>query len=146
MESHSGNRFIFLVFLCAITLVLTQPVQSQQADSNQSRQKPIVVDIQRTRTGLRYRVDSQPTTDLLRSLSDLEQQRGPNCPVIALLYPDVPIEWIGGIDGTAGKAQLSNVRVFAVFPDTGKMSEIRLLPAVPYSTNPAINRDPLGIR
>jgi hypothetical protein len=134
------------VLVVAAALLLAQPVQSQQVDSTQSKQKPIVVSVERVKSGLRYTVDSKPVADLLQSLSILEQERGSNCPVVALLYPKVPIEWIQGIDGIAGKAQLSNVRVFAVFPDARKMSEIRLLPAVPYSTDPAINQDPLGIR
>lgn len=137
----------YLSLLVLITgLLLATPVLARWRDSARTEQKPIVVSVERVKSGVRYTVDSKPVTDLLRSLSILEQERGSNCPVVALLYPKVPIEWIGGIDGIAGKAQLSNVRVFAVFPDARKMSEIRFMPAVPYSTNPATNPDPLGIR
>jgi len=135
MKKHSLAVSLFA--LSALSpFLLARPVPSQRTDSQQANQKPIVVVVEHTKAGLRYKVDSQSVADLLRSLSVLEQERGPNCPVIALLDPDVPLEWIWGVDGIAGKAQLTNVRVFAHFRDTGQMSEILLLPAVPYSTNP----------
>ena len=75
-------------------------------------------------------------TDLLLLLSRLEQERGPNYPVIALIDPHLPIEEIWSIDGTTGKAQFVNVRFFVYFRETDKMSEIRQMPAVPFSMTP----------
>ena len=146
MKSICASIPAVAVLMGLSALLLARPLQAQQSQSAQPKQKPIIVVVERTKAGLQYRVDSQPAKDLLHSLSVIERRRGPDCPVVALLYPRVPVEWIWGIEGIAAKAQLSNVRVFVVFPDTGKMSEVRLLPAVPYSTNPDINRDPLGIR
>jgi hypothetical protein len=91
-----------------------------------------------TKSHVNYKVDSQPVADLLLSLSRLEKERGPNCPVIALIDPRLPIEEIWNIDGTAGKAQFTKVRFFIFFKETGKMSELRQMPAVPFSTNPPI--------
>ena len=101
-------------------------------------QKPIVVMAEGTKSHVNYKVDSQPVADLLLSLSRLEKERGPNCPVIALIDPRLPIEEIWNIDGTAGKAQFTKVRFFIFFKETGKMSELRQMPAVPFSTNPPI--------
>jgi hypothetical protein len=99
-------------------------------------QKPIVVMAEGTKGHVAYEIDSQPVWDLLLSLSRLEKQRGPNCPVIALIDPHLPIEEIWNIDGTAGKAQFTKVRFFIFFKGTGKMSELHQMPAVSFSTNP----------
>lgn len=112
----------------------TQSKGASQADNH----KAIVIMAEGTRDHVAYKVDSQPTANLLLSLSRLEEQRGPNYPVIALIDPRLPIEEIWTIDGTAGKAQFTSVRFFVYFRDTDKMSELRQMPAMPFSTNPPV--------
>jgi hypothetical protein len=128
------RRFSFCLTIGA--LLAAQFLHSQGATSDGANQKAIVVMAEGIRGHVSYRIDSQPITDLLLSLSHLEEQRGPHCPVVVLIDPRLPIEEIWNIDGTAGKAQFANVRFFVIFRDTGKMSELRHLPAVPLSTSP----------
>jgi hypothetical protein len=124
-------------YLCLIVglLVATTCARSEGTSSN-DKQKPIVVMAEGTKGHVSYTINSQQVTDLLLSLSRLEEQRGPNYPVIALIDPRLPIEEIWSIDGTAGKAQFTNVRFFIFFRDTDKMSELRQMPAVAFSTSP----------
>jgi hypothetical protein len=127
------------VYLCLIVGMLWLPtsVRSEGAPETDS-QKPIVVIAEGTKGHVAYKIESQPVADLLLSLSRLERKRGPDCPVIALIDPRLPIEEIWSIDGTAGKAQFTKVRFFVFFNETGKMSELRQMPAVPFSTNPPL--------
>jgi hypothetical protein len=117
-------------------LLAAQFLHSQGATSSGGSQRAIVVMAEGAKGRVNYRIDSQPITDLLLSLSRLEEERGPHRPIVVLIDPRLPIEEIWNIDGTAGKAQFANVRFFVFFRDTGKMSELRQLPAVPFSTSP----------
>lgn len=133
------KAYCTLALLCSalcITTPMLAPRSGLQRPVGAPPRKPIVVRIEHTKNGLFYEVDSRKSADLLLSLSQLRQQRGASCPVIALLDPQVPVNWIDGIDGIAAKAELTNVRVFVVNHETKKMAEILELPAIPYSTNP----------
>lgn len=130
------NSNVYLCLLVGLFCVLTSvPLESAPKTISQ---KPIVVMAEGSNGHVTYKVNSQPVADLLLSLSRLEKERGPNCPVIALIDPRLSIKEIWTIDGTAGKAQFTKVRFFIFFNDTGKMSELRQMPAVPFSTNPSI--------
>jgi hypothetical protein len=123
-------------FLTIGALLAAQFLQAQGMSSSGASQRASVVMAEGAKGHVNYKIDSQPITELLLSLSRLEEQRGPHCPVVVLIDPRLPIEEIWNIDGTAGKAQFANVRFFVFFRDTGKMSELRRLPAVPFSTSP----------
>jgi hypothetical protein len=125
-------------FCLIVGALFAAPILQSQRPSAGLSGKAIVVMAEGSKGHVNYRIDSQPVTDLLLSLSRLEEQRGPRCPIVALVDPRLPIEEIWNIDGTAGKAQFTNVRFFVFFRDTGKMSEIRRLPAVPFSTSPPL--------
>lgn len=103
--------------------------------------RPTVVEVEKTQRGVAYKVDGQradltATTSLLYLLNRVCEKRGSNTPIVVLLDPRVPIDQIGNVDGTAGKAQLNNLRYFVLDRDTQKMSEIKWGPAVPFSKNP----------
>jgi hypothetical protein len=124
------------VYLCLIVGLFATLNSVRLEGAPTDDQKPIVIMAEGTKGHVVYKVDSQPVADLLLSLSRLEKQRGSNCPVIALIDPRLPIDEIWTIDGTAGKAQFTKVRFFIFFNETGKMAELRQMPAVPFSTNP----------
>lgn len=141
----SQGRAIAMATALTGVLLFCPDLCGQQ--SGTAHAKPIVILAEMAKGRVVYRVDSKPALpDLLRVLSILEGQRGRDCPVVVLLDSRVPISELGNIDGTAGKAALTNIRFFVFTHDTGRMSEIRWLPAVPYSTDPPINPDPPGIR
>jgi hypothetical protein len=103
-----------------------------------------VVQVDKTPRGVAYKVDSKPTgstptTDLLYALNRVHAERGASAPVVVLIDPRVPINEIWNLDGVAGKAQLTNLRFFIFFRETEMMSEIKPMPAVPFSTNPPVN-------
>jgi hypothetical protein len=135
----------FLAMVFASVAVLCSQSHGRQGGRTQG--KPIVILAEIAKGRVVYEVDSKPALpDLLSVLGSLEEQRGKDCPVIALIDSRAPISEFGNIDGTAGKAQLTNIRYFAFTPGAGRMSEIRWLPSVPYSTDPPMSRDPLNIR
>ncbi len=140
----SHARMITLAMAFTSILLFCSPIGGQQAGS--ANAKPIVIMAELANGRMVYQVDSRPAPDLLRVLNDLEEQRGKNYPVVALIDARARITEFGNIDGTAGKAQLTNIRFFVFSRESGKMSEIRWSPAVPFSTDPPINQDPLGIR
>lgn len=125
-------------YVCSILAILSLPLVWSQSSGSNETQKAVIVVAEGRKGQVNYKINSQPTTDLLLSLSKLEEERGSKCPVIALIDARLPIEEIWGIEGVAGKAQFTSVRVYIFFRDTGKMSEIRQLPAVPLSMNPPV--------
>lgn len=141
----SHARTIALAMGLASMLLFCAQTGGQQAGS--ANAKPIVILAEVANGRVVYQVDSKPALpDLLRVLNILEEQRGKNYPVVALIDARARITEFGNIDGTAGKAQLTNIRFFVFSRDSGKMSEVRWLPPVPFSTDPPSNQDPLGIR
>jgi len=80
-----------------------------------------------------------PTTDLLHALNRVREERGAGALIVVLLDPRLPIEQIWNVDGTAGKAQLTNLHYFIVNRETEMMTEIKWARSVPFSTNPTMN-------
>lgn len=117
---------------------------SMPSPGNQGqRVRPTVIEVNKTPHGVTYKVDSEtaeltPKGNLLYLLNQVRRERGSHVPVIVLLDPRVPIDEIGNVDGTAGKAQLNNLRFFVIDRDTPRMSEIKWGPSIPYSTNPPL--------
>ena len=100
-------------------------------------QKPVVILAEIVNGRIHYKVDSKPALpDILRVLSIVEEQRGKNCPVIALVDSRASFDEIGNIDGVAGKAQLTNIRYFVFNKESGKMAELHYGPDMPFSLNP----------
>jgi hypothetical protein len=109
--------------------------------------KPIVIIADVVNGRVVYTVDSKPALpDLLRVLNILEEQRGKDYPVVALIDARARITEFGNIDGTAGKAQLNKIRFFVFDRESRTMAEVQWLRTVPFSTDPPPNPDPLGIR
>jgi hypothetical protein len=105
---------------------------------------PTVVQVDKAPRGVTYKVNSKstgstPTTDLLYALNRVREERGSSAPVVVLIDPRVPIDQVWNIDGTAGKAQLTNLRYFVFNRDTEKMSELKWGPSIPLSTNPPVD-------
>jgi hypothetical protein len=131
------NAATFLLTAMALVPSL-YPVRS----AGQSENTPTtVVEIAKTPRGVVYKVDSRPTgstptTDILYAFNQVQHERGSNAPVVVLIDPRVPINRIWDIDGTAAKAQLSNLRYFVLIPDTKNMAEIKWGPVIPVSTHP----------
>lgn len=141
----SHARMFALVLGLAIILPFCAETGGQEVDP--ANAKPIVILAEVVSGRVVYQVDSKPAIpDLLRVLNILKHQRGKDCPVVALIDSHARISEFGNIDGTAGKAQLTNIRFFVFTRDSGTMSEVRWLPTVPFSMDPSANPDPLGIR
>lgn len=139
---HRGT----LPFLLAAVFLLVSYPAGTTAQSG-----PIVVEVYKTPRGAGYKVDSRTADlsqngNLLRLLGLAYERHGPNTPVVVLLDPRVPIEQIGYIEGVAAKVPLNNLHYFEGSRETDKMVEIKFGPTIPYSTNPPLDRDPLGIR
>lgn len=105
---------------------------------------PAIVHVDKTPQGIVYKVGSKavgstPTTDLLYALNRVRDERGPDVSVVILVDPHVPIEQLWNVEGTAGKAQLTNLHFFVLNRDTEKMSEIKWGRSIPISTNPPVN-------
>ncbi len=135
---HLRNVAVSLAFAASLSVPL-HPAGKQGQNT-----PPTVVEVDKTPRGVAYKVDGQradltATTSLLYLLNRVCEKRGPNAPIVVLLDPRVPIDQIWNVEGTAGKAQLNNLRYFVLDRDTQKMSEIKWGPAVPYSTNPPLD-------
>ena len=120
------------------TLLLATSLQPQEI-----RPKTTVVQVDKTRNGITYKVDSKPTgskptDDLLHALNQVADRKGVNHPVFVFVDPRLPIDEIWNMGGVASKAQLTNVRFFIFFRENQKMTEIKWTPFVPFSTNPPV--------
>ena len=110
-----------------------------RGQSTRQKEKPVVILAEMVNGRIHYKVDSKPALpDFLRVLSLVEEQRGKDCPVVALIDSRAPFDEAGNIDGTAGKAQLTNIRYFVFNKADGRMAEIHYGPTIPFSTNPPI--------
>jgi hypothetical protein len=125
-----------LLLVAAAFCISSSYAQPPKTQTRESRDLPTVVRVDKIRRGIEYQVDSKPTADLLYALNDVHDKRGSKAPVIVLLDPRVPIDQISNVDGTAGKAQLDNLRFFVFDLDTRKMTEIKWGDTFPYSANP----------
>lgn len=102
---------------------------------------PTVVRIDKTPDGIAYKVNSKPTghtatTDILRALNLINEERGANAPVVVLVDDHVSFAEVWNFEGVAGKAQLNNLRFFVFNRESEKMSELKWGPTVPFSTHP----------
>jgi hypothetical protein len=119
----------FAAFVLA--LVLMSPAVRSQAPAK----NPFVVRVDLVERHVRYSVDGMPNDDLLKALNHVHE-RGANAPVIVLLDGRVPIDAIRNVDGTAAKAQLTNLRYFVVNDETKYMTEIKMGMSTPITTDP----------
>lgn len=101
--------------------------------------RPFVVRADRVGHKIRYRVDSMPDASGLLFALRHAHDRDANAAVIVLLDPRVPLDEIGNVDGTAAKAQLTNVRYFILNNETGYRWEIKCGPSMRITTNPPEN-------
>jgi len=98
--------------------------------------------VERTRGRTTYTVDfkltdESATNNFLEVLARVEHRYGPDHPVVIYLDPDVPIGEIWDVDGTAGKAQLRNLRFFVYLRGEQTLTEIKRTQSGPFTTNPA---------
>ena len=121
----SSLRRIVPVAAALVLLSFVMGARTQQAST-----KATVITVERLNGRVTYKVDSQRVGELLSALNKVVDREGPSRPVTVLIDPTLPISEIWNIDGVAGKAQLTNVRFFAVFRETEMMSEIRRMPAI----------------
>lgn len=124
-----------------ILFPVLNPKGSRAATQNAT---PFVMYMNKTQRGYTYKVSPKPKgykpdDNLLRILDLIEDERGPNSPVIVLVEPHVSFTEIWDFDGVAGKAQLKNVHYFVFNPESKFMAELKWGPTVPYSTNPPLN-------
>lgn len=111
-----------------------------RGQSTRQKEKPVVILAEMVNGRIHYKVDSKPALpNILQVLSMLEEQRGKDCPVIALIDSRASFDEIGNIDGLAGKAQLTNIRYFVFNKQSEKMGEVHFGPDIPFSPNPSIN-------
>jgi hypothetical protein len=115
------------VFLLSVPILLSQEVHP----------KPTTVVVEKVGGHVIYKVDSRRVDDLLRALNQVADRSGPNQPVNVIVDSRLPAGEIWNVDGVAGKAQLTNLRFFVFFRETEMMTEIKRMPAVPFSTSTA---------
>jgi hypothetical protein len=120
-----------LIFCFVATALLFSPCLRAQ----EPHTAPMVVRVAKVNGRASYTVDSQPVSDLLRAPNQVADPHGTNQPVVVQLDSRLPAAELWNVDGVAGRAQLSNLRFFIVFKETGMMSEIKRLPAVPVSAS-----------
>jgi len=139
MSTVFFEKPIFRWYVVFTALFLAPKLQPQEM-----RPKPIVIVAEKAGGRTLYKVDSKPTgsmptNDLLHALNQVAARNGVNQPVVVLVDSRLPSSEIWNLDGVAGKAQLTNLRFFIFFHDAEMMSEIKRMPAVPFSTSPPIN-------
>jgi hypothetical protein len=97
--------------------------------------RPTTILVEKVGGHVNYKVDSRQVDDLLKALNQVADRRGTSQPVNVLVDSRLPAGEIWNVDGVAGKAQLTNLRFFVFFHETEMMSEIKRMPAVPFSTS-----------
>lgn len=106
----------------------------------QTAPQPIVVMAEMVNRQIVYKVNSKPALpDILRVLSELEERRGKDCPVIALVDSRAPINEFGNIDGVAGKAQLTVTRFYVFNKESGLMGTVQFGKDIPFTPNPPLD-------
>jgi hypothetical protein len=121
-------RVRFCICIAGVFLFFVPSLLSQEAHL-----KPTTVVVEKVGGRVIYRVDSQKVDDLLRALDQVADRSGPNQQVNVVVDSRLPSAEIWNVDGVAGKAQLTNLRFFVFFHETEMMSEIKRMPAVPFS-------------
>jgi len=124
------------LFILVLTLSAVLPVHSYE----RQKQKPIVVEVHRTRGQLAFKLepDPAPGKDVLAGLSMLAGQLGLDYPVLALVDDNAKIRDLDQVSGIAAKAGFHNIRTFIVRHSTGKMVEVKFCAALPVSTSPPV--------
>lgn len=117
---------IAVVFLFSVPSLVPQ----------ETHPKPTTVVVEKVGGRVTYKVDSRQVDDLLRALNQVADRGGPNQPVNVIVDSRLPSSEIWNVDGVAGKAQLTNLRFFVLFHETEMMTEIKRMPAVPFSVKP----------
>jgi hypothetical protein len=130
----SLTKALFCVLGLSAALLFVTNLHSQDAHAKQ-----ITVLAEKVGTRVSYKVNSRHVDDLLLALAKVADRNGANQPVTVLVDSRLPSAEIWNVDGVAGKAQLTNLRFFVFFSDTEKMSEIKRMPAVSFSTSPPVN-------
>jgi len=133
------NRETLPLLFAALILLMSYPARTTAQNG------PIVVEVYKTARGTGYKVDSRTADlsqngNLLRLLGVAYEKHGPNTPVVVLLDPHVSIEQIDFVDGVAAKVPLTYLRYFRFSRQTGKMTEIKFGPTLPYSTSPPLDQ------
>jgi biopolymer transport protein ExbD len=126
------------LILC-LTLLSTSHAHSQESKSPTEDKRPIVVEVEKTKSHFVWTVDSKVADNPLYALAVLGERRGHDTPVVVLLSKNVPLDMIWNVEGTAWKAQLDRLRFFLVDRELGTMREINRGPAIPFSTHPPPN-------
>jgi hypothetical protein len=104
--------------------------------SQEAGSKPTTVVVEKVSGRVRYKVDSRQVDDLLRALNQVADRSGTNHPVNVIVDSRLPCAELWNVDGVAGKAQLTHLRFFVFFHETEMMTEIKRMPAVPFSSSP----------
>jgi hypothetical protein len=121
-------RVRFCICIVGVFLFLVPSLLPQEAHP-----KPTTVVVEKVGGHVIYKVDSQKVDDLLRALNQVADRSGPNQQLNVVVDSRLPSSEIWNVDGVAGKAQLTNLRFFVFFHETEMMSEIKRMPAVPFS-------------
>jgi hypothetical protein len=121
-------RVRFCICIVGVFLFFVSSLLPQEAHP-----KPTTVVVEKVGGHVIYKVDSQKVDDLLRALNQVADRSGQNQQVNVVVDSRLPSAEIWNVDGVAGKAQLTNLRFFVFFHETEMMSEIKRMPAVPFS-------------
>lgn len=133
----SYKATLLAVTLVAVTAICPYSLGRQRV---QTQTQPIIILAEMRNGRVAYKVDSKPALpDLLRVLNVMGDQLGRDCQVIALVDSRAPINEIGNIDGTAGKAGFTNLRFFVFNKEAETMGTIQFGPTLPFSANPPVN-------
>ena len=124
-------RVRFCICIAAVFLFSVPSLVPQE-----THPKPTTVVVEKVGGHVTYKVDSRQVDDLLRALNQVADRSGPNQPVNVIVDSRLPSSEIWNVDGVAGKAQLTNLRFFVLFHETEMMTEIKRMPAVPFSVKP----------
>jgi hypothetical protein len=111
----------------------------RQSQSDSKVAKTIVVMVNKTQGAVTYEVESKAVRDPLRTLGELVEQRGEDCPVIVILPWNATFREELDVEVIASKAGFKNIRSFLYNPERGFMREINWGRSIPFSTNPPVN-------
>ena len=120
-----------------ILAALGTPLEMVTSQSTNSKSaSPVVVEVEKRQGRTSYKIDSNLASNPLLALGQTVQQRGENCPVVALFNWDASLRDVYDVEVLTSKAGFKTVRTFVV--KNGFMSEIRFGPGVPFTRNPAM--------
>jgi hypothetical protein len=130
-------KILVELLLLGVFIVMAAPYSEnfQATQAVSSNPSTIVVEVESSGNGARYKIDSKPVADPLRALGLLVGKRGEYCPVIVLLNWDASLKQVYDVEIIASKAGFKTIRPFVV--KNGFMSEIKFGPDIRFSTNPA---------